>query len=82
MSVRSLPAHAVDVSHDHVVREEPLLCLTESCIDTAVELQGCKCVSLAKRQNHRAAGVAVYDTSTRPHFYRAAFYTNSSRCPR
>ncbi|KAH7943190.1 hypothetical protein HPB52_006271 [Rhipicephalus sanguineus] len=61
MNVRSLPAHAVDVSHDHVIREVPLLCFTETWMDTAVELQGCKCVSLAKRQNHRAAGVAVYE---------------------
>ncbi|KAH7960775.1 hypothetical protein HPB49_023330 [Dermacentor silvarum] len=57
----SLPAYAFDVSHDHVIREVPVLCLSETWTDTAVELLGYTCVSLAKRHEHRAAGVAVYE---------------------
>ncbi|KAH6945708.1 hypothetical protein HPB50_009687 [Hyalomma asiaticum] len=63
MNLRSLPAHAVDVSHDHVVREILLLCFTETWTDTAIELQEYKFLRVAKRQNHRAAGVAVYERS-------------------
>ncbi|XP_037558151.1 uncharacterized protein LOC119435325 [Dermacentor silvarum] len=61
INVRSLPAHAFDVSHDHVVREVPVLCLSETWTDSAVELPGYKCVTLAKRHERRAAGVAVYE---------------------
>ncbi|KAH8020689.1 hypothetical protein HPB51_002638 [Rhipicephalus microplus] len=62
MNIRSLPAHAVDVSHDLVVCEVPQLCFTETWIDIATKLPGCcKCISLAKRQYRRAAGVAIYE---------------------
>ncbi|KAH7933318.1 hypothetical protein HPB49_011430 [Dermacentor silvarum] len=81
INVCSLPAHAFDVSHDHVVREVPVLCLQKRGQTLP---SNCRVTSALASYSDMSAELLespCASTSAEPRFHRETFPTNSTRCP-
>ncbi|KAG0420311.1 hypothetical protein HPB47_003577, partial [Ixodes persulcatus] len=60
LNVRSINKHFVDVLHDPVLSNMPLLWLSETWTDVPVQMNGYMGLACNKRVDSRAGGVAIY----------------------
>jgi hypothetical protein len=75
LNVQSFASHSPDVSTDPVLASTDILALTETWMDNdeTVPVEGDKCVPQFKRQDVRAAGVAIYEKNNATLWQRLIF---------